>query len=57
MGGPGVKRLTFLRCPIMPLINSGYTATAAADMVQDGFGDFESNAKTLKAGRELLLKS
>jgi len=50
--GPGVEGLSFLVCPVVPLINSGNTAATATDVVQDGFGDFKSNAKTLQAGCE-----
>ena len=39
-----------LGCPIVPLIDPGNAAAAAADMVQNRFRHFEPHAKALQAG-------
>ena len=43
-----MPRRQFLGCPVVALIHSGNAAAAAADMVQNRFGNFKSDTKPLQ---------
>jgi hypothetical protein len=47
---PRIKCSTLLSCPIVTLIHAGDAATTAADVIQNRFGDLESDAKPLQTG-------
>ena len=45
------RAVRFSSCPIMALIDTSNAAAASADMVQDRFRNFQTNAKPLQTGR------
>ena len=50
MSRPTIERCALLGSPIVTLIDAGNAAAAATNVVQNGFCNFEPDAKPLQAG-------